>query len=111
MKKIAAVILTAVLLLCFAACRSGESAKAPAEPDIAVESSEYIYGYMLKDGTYEIKVETNASMFRAVHCDLIVEGGSMTAVMSLSGEGYDYLYLGTGEMAAADSEDKYIPFP
>ncbi len=110
MKKITAVILAAVMLLCFAACGNGGGSKASAAPEIAVDGNEYVYGYELKDGTYEIKVETNASMFKVVHCELIVENGSMTAVMSLSGEGYDYLYAGTGEMAAADSEDKYIPF-
>ena len=110
MKKITAIVLAALMLLSFAACGGGGNAQVQAEPDIAVEKDAYVYGWELKDGTYEIKVDSSSSMFRIVHCDLIVENGNMTAFMSLSGEGYDYVYLGTGEMAAADSEDKYIPF-
>lgn len=34
----------------------------------------------------------------------------MTAVLSLSGTGYEKLYMGTGEEALADTDDKYIYF-
>ena len=112
MKKIIVIVLAALMLVSVAACGSagGGSAAVSAEPEIAIENSDYIYGYRLKNGTYEIKVDSNASMFKVVHCDLVVEDGNMTAVISMSGEGYGYVYLGTAEMAAADSEDKYIPF-
>lgn len=64
----------------------------------------------IADGTYEITVESSASMFRVVHCALTVEGDTMTATMTMSGQGYGYIYPGTGEEALADSEDTYIPF-
>lgn len=64
----------------------------------------------IRDGKYSIEVSSSSSMFRIVDCQLIVAGDEMTAVMTLSGTGYGKLYMGTGEQAEGDSEDKYIPF-
>ena len=64
----------------------------------------------LVNGSYEIEVDSNASMFRVVKCVLTVEDGTMTAAMTMSGQGYGMVYMGTGEAALADSEDAYIPF-
>lgn len=64
----------------------------------------------IADGTYEITVESSASMFRVVHCDLLVEGDTMTAVMTMSGQGYGYVFPGTGEEALQADEAAYIPF-
>lgn len=64
----------------------------------------------IADGTYEITVESSASMFRVVHCTLTVEGDAMTATMTMSGQGYGYVFPGTGEEALAANEDTYIPF-
>ena len=69
-----------------------------------------IYADQIADGTYEIEVDSSASMFRVVKCVLTVENGSMTAAMTMSGQGYGYVYMGTREEAAADSENNYIPF-
>ena len=110
MKKTAVIIIALAMLLSFAACGGSKSAPAPVNVDIAVENSGYVYGYQLKDGTYEIEVDSSASMFKVVHCDLVVKDGTMKAVISMSGDGYGYVYLGKADMAAADSEDKYIPF-
>ena len=64
----------------------------------------------LTDGIYEAEVESSASMFRVVHCELVVEDGKMTAVMAMSGEGYGYVYPGTAAEAEAADESEYIPF-
>lgn len=65
---------------------------------------------MLQDGTYEINVESSSSMFNIVKAELTVAEGKMTCAMTMSGKGYLYLFMGTGEEAAAASEDAYIPF-
>lgn len=64
----------------------------------------------LNDGVYEIEVESSSSMFRITKCELTVADGRMTAVMTMGGKGYLYLYMGTGEEAAAASGEDYIPF-
>ena len=61
-----------------------------------------LYGSQIKDGTYDIKVESSSSMFRIVDCKLTVEGGKMSAVITLSGTGFEKLYMGTGEQAESD---------
>ena len=69
-----------------------------------------IYADQLVDGSYEIEVDSNASMFRVVKCVLTVENGSMTAAMTMSGQGYGYVYMGTRKEADADTEENFIPF-
>ena len=69
-----------------------------------------VYGTDLKDGVYEIDVDSSSSMFKIVSCTLTVENGEMTAVMTMGGTGYLYVCMGTGEEAAAASEESYIPF-
>ena len=64
----------------------------------------------LNEGVYNINVKSSSSMFRIVNCELEVGGGEMTAVMTLSGTGYEKLFMGTGEEALNASDDKYIYF-
>ena len=48
------------------------------------------------DGIYKVNnVVSSSAMFRVVGCTLTVKNGKMSAVLTLSGTGYDYLYLGT----------------
>ncbi len=56
---------------------------------------------VLTDGTYNLTVETDSGMFKVVNCVLTVEGGAYTATITMSGTGYDKLFVGTGEEAAA----------
>ncbi len=63
----------------------------------------------IADGTYEIAVESSSSMFRIVKCVLHVADGAMSATITMSGDGYDKVYPGTGEEALAASSDDYIP--
>ncbi len=74
------------------------------------EKLEPIYGSQIKDGTYSIEVSSSSSMFQVVDAQLTVAGGKMSAVLTLSGTGYEKLYMGTGEEALADTDDKCIYF-
>ncbi len=69
-----------------------------------------IYGDEIADGTYEIEVSSSSSMFKIVKAELTVSGGEMTAVLTLGGDGYEKLYIGTGEQALADTDDMTIYF-
>lgn len=64
----------------------------------------------LNDGVYEIEVASSSSMFKIDKCELTVADGEMSAVMTMNGTGYLYLFMGTGEEAVKASEDDYIPF-
>ncbi|MDE6087001.1 MAG: hypothetical protein K2G25_01290 [Oscillospiraceae bacterium] len=69
-----------------------------------------IDGEMILNGVYEIAVESSSSMFQITSCKLTASMGKLTASMTMSGTGYLYLYMGTGEEAAKLSEREYIPF-
>ncbi len=69
-----------------------------------------VTGEALADGTYQIEAESSSSMFRIVNAVLHVEGGEMSADITLSGQGYSMLYMGTGEEALLAEEDAYIPY-
>lgn len=69
-----------------------------------------IYGDQIADGTYEIEVDSSSSMFRVVKCVLTVENGTMAAAMTMSGQGYGYVYMGTRKEADQDTEENFIPF-
>ncbi len=65
---------------------------------------------LLNEGIYPIEVKSSSSMFRIVQCDLIVSENEMQAVMTLSGKGYEKLFMGTGEEALSFSDEDYIFF-
>ncbi len=64
----------------------------------------------IKDGTYNINVDSSSSMFNITKCDLTVKNGSMSAVMTMSGKGYLKIFIGTGKEALNASEDDYIGY-
>ena len=74
------------------------------------EENSYIYVENLNEGVYNIDVKSSSSMFKIVNCDLNVSDGEMTAVMTLSGTGYEKLFMGTGEDAINVSDEEYIYF-
>ena len=78
--------------------------------DVVEDGMIPIAGDQVKDGTYNVTVKSSSKMFDITACELTVEGGKMTAVMHMGGTGYLYVYMGTGEQAAAASESDYIPF-
>ena len=80
----------------------------PVELDL--EGLEPVYAGDLKEGTYEVAVDSSSSMFKITSCQLTVENGELTAVMTMGGTGYLYVYPGTAEEAAEASEDAYISY-
>lgn len=72
------------------------------------EKPEPIYGNQIKDGAYQIEVSSSSSMFRIIDAQLTVTNGEMSAVITLNGKGYEKLYMGIGEEALADTDDKCI---
>jgi major membrane immunogen (membrane-anchored lipoprotein) len=79
---------------------------APAEK----EKAKPLYANQIQDGTYKIEVSSSSSMFRIIDARLTVADGEMSAILTLSGDGYEKLYMGTGEEAADDTDDKCIYF-
>lgn len=63
-----------------------------------------------EDGLYTIAVESSSNMFRVVKCVLRVDGGEITATLTMSGTGYGYLFQGTPEQADAVSVEAWSPF-
>lgn len=62
------------------------------------------------NGTYSIDVTSSSSMFKVVDCILTAKDGKMSAVLTLSGTGYGYLYMGTKEEAASADQSSWIPY-
>ena len=131
-KKLFCLLLAAAIILSAGACAGDtaaeESADASADAqeesadasgdsevvlapqqEVGYEGMQAVYASSLNPGTYEISVDSSSSMFVITSCELTVaEDGTMTAHMVLSGTGYGYLYLGTGEEALAASEEDWI---
>ena len=78
--------------------------------DVAQDGMVPVLADAIKDGVYEIKVDSSSSMFQITECELTVQDGAMSAVMTMSGTGYLKLYMGTGAEAEQASEADFIPF-
>lgn len=78
--------------------------------EVVEEGMEPIYADSIKDGVYDVTVDSSSSMFRIESCQLTVADGEMRAVMTMGGTGYQYLYMGIAEEAAAAGEADYISF-
>lgn len=124
-KFFSAVALASLLLLGTGCAANADSQQADTQPtndavasademagveDVVEERMMPIDGSQVKDGVYDITVDSSSSMFQIVSCKLTVENGSMTAQMTMSGTGYLYVYMGTGEQAVNADESEYIPF-
>ncbi len=116
MKKIGIFLIAAVLAcMMFTACGNETTPTTSDEPTETVSEETAsaqtpIYGNQIEDGTYAIEVSSSSSMFRIVDAQLTVADGEMSAVLTLSGDGYEKLYMGTGEEALADTDDQCIYF-
>lgn len=119
MKRTTALVLAAALLACTmivgrgavstqAANNGLELADAVAQAPAASGKPKPIYAKQIKNGTYKIEVASSSSMFRVVDAKLTVADEKMWAVVTLSGVGYQKLYMGTGQEALADTDDKCI---
>ncbi len=80
------------------------------QQSVGTEGMTPVLASELRDGVYQIQVDSSSSMFRIEVCELTVNDGSMTADMKMGGTGYLKLYMGTGEEAAKAPEEKMIPF-
>ena len=80
------------------------------QQSVGTEGMTPVFASELRDGVYQIQVDSSSSMFRIEACELTVKDGSMTADMKMGGTGYLKLYMGTGEEAAKAPEEKMIPF-
>lgn len=78
--------------------------------DVVSDDMSAVTAEQIEDGVYDVKVDSSSSMFNITECKLAVQDGKMTAVMTMSGKGYLYVYMGTGEEAAKASESDYIPY-
>lgn len=66
-----------------------------------------------EDGTYTGSVEHisgTATMFKITDCKITVKSGKITAVITLSGTGYDKLFLGTKEDALNADDSSLISY-
>lgn len=63
-----------------------------------------------EDGVYTVSVDSSSDMFRVVKCVLRVQDGDMQATLTVSGQGYGYLYSGTASEADAAPTDTWVPF-
>lgn len=109
-KYISIIALSAVIML--SGCsqnrvsQTSQTSQAEAGTAEAVSASGLTAADIL-DGSYEITVDSSSTMFNITKCTLTVSDGGMTAVMTMHGKGYLYLFMGKGEDAV---ESEYIPF-
>ena len=78
------------------------------QQSVGTEGMTPVLASELRDGVYQIQVDSSSSMFRIEACELTVNDGSMTADMKMGGTGYLKLYMGTGEEAVKADESAYI---
>lgn len=78
--------------------------------EVGIEGMTPIYGTDITDGVYEVTVESSSPMFPIEKALLTVENGSMTAVLTMGGQGYLKVYPGTGTQAASSDPSQYIDF-
>lgn len=77
------------------------------ETETETEGGKPVDPSKLPNGNYNVDVETGAAMFKVVQAVLTKKNGAMTAVITLSGTGYDYLYMGSAS-DAPKKESKWI---
>lgn len=98
MKKI---LIAVIALLALGATSLGAAAPTDLEP---------VLGRDINDGTYKIEVESSSSMFRVTDCELKVHDGEMSAAMTLSGTGYEKLFMGSAEEALVAPDSRFVYF-
>ena len=113
MKRIFATLL-AVMILLIPTAAQGASGIAGEEDmtdviDIVPEGMEPVTVDRLNEGIWPVSVDVSSAMFKATGCDLIVENGTMTAVLYMKSESYSYMFPGEAEDAAKAGEDELIP--
>ena len=64
---------------------------------------------IIADGTYQVNAEAGGKMFRVTDCVMTVKNGQMTAAVTLSGHGYNKIYLGDVNNASDDEKNWILP--
>ena len=113
-------LLAMTCLLCTCLCLpafADETASQVASSDeyggreaITAEGMVAVSGDEIENGTYSILVKTDTQMFNIIDCQLTVKDGSMSAVITLSSDGYQWVYMGTGQEAAAADASEYVEY-
>lgn len=62
------------------------------------------------DGLYSVAVTSSSNMFKVTQSYLEVRDGQMYATLTLSGQGYGYIYAGTAEAAEVAPEAEWAPY-
>lgn len=86
------------------------SADTIAATEVVEKDMAPVEGSALKDGTYDVDVDSSSSMFSVESCKLTVKDGVMSATMTMGGKGYLYVYMGTAEEAAKADEADLVSF-
>lgn len=76
--------------------------------DVVEEGMVPVRASDIENGVYTVTVDSSSSMFKITDCTLAVSDDKMSAVMTMSGTGYLYLYMGTGNEAVAADKADYI---
>jgi len=97
-------VLAALLCGCMGLSLASCGSSAPDSQPAAETQQEAAQPATPADGTYDIDVDTDSSMFRSDSCTLTVEGGTCTAELVLPGEGFSRLYFGSAEDAASAAD-------
>lgn len=87
--------------------KTTEQVTAP-QQEVGYDGMEAVYADDVAEGEYDIDVDSSSTMFKITACKLTVADGSMTARLTMSGSGYEYLFMGTGKEAENADESEYI---
>ena len=114
-KSLALLLMLLTLLSMGAAAFAGTSDVADASrmttvQDVTEEGMIPVYADSLRDGEYPVTVDASSSMFRIESAVLTVRDGAMSAVLTMSGKSYLYVYPGTAQAAASADESAFVPF-
>lgn len=116
-KKIYLLSLVCISVMMMVACNSSDSKKSETttseeatvkQEEVTEAGMEPIEASKLKEGEYSIDVASSSSMFNITACTLTVKDGQMSAVMTMGGTGYKYIYMGTSEEAEKADEASFI---
>lgn len=62
----------------------------------------------VRDGSYDISVDSSSKFFRIKEAKLTVKNGKMKAVIMIDSTSYEFIYMGPAEKAAKAPESRYI---
>ena len=88
--------------------KNAEGTELKATCKVTVKASE-TENKTLTDGTYQVNAEAGGKMFRVTDCVMTVKNGQMTAAVTLSGQGYNRIYLGDVNNAPDDEKNWILP--